>query len=413
MKKITLMLFALVLGGKLFAQTSLNPGDIAFLGWNLDGADDYTFILLKDVDASTQINFTDCGWTDGTSSFVCNTGDANGWTWTSGANLSCGQTITITVPPLSASIGSVSGSAGVMSSLGDQILAYQGIAASPSFVAGMHSDQAPTSANDANWSGNVTNNQTSALPDVLTTGTDAIRLHNGGSESDNWQYNCAVASGNASVVRAAINNISNWVNDNGTAYTPVDPGCSWSVSCIPMPVELVYFEAMVYENQGVSVSWSSATETNNSKYIVERSFDGRNWEAIGDVPGAGTSSTAKSYNLVDRNPREGTSYYRLSQMDFDGSITYSSFEVVSYTVKNTSMTIFPNPVMDEMHVRLNYVPDTPVRVTVYNRMGQIVMQEMMENTNELKLNVSRLTSGLYILESRKGNEILTNRFLVR
>lgn len=230
MKKLLLFIaISLVANQFSHSQTPLTQGDIAFVGMNLDGVDDYAFMLLKDIDASTTINFTDCGWTDGTSSFVCNNGDVNGWTWTSGSALFVGQVVNITVngPGFSASVGSVSGATPVLSVIGDQIFAYQGAAATPTFISGINSNEAAT---DGNWNGDTSSNSTSALPNVLTNGVDAIRLHNGGSEVDNWQYNCAVVIGDTDAIRAAVNNIANWNNDNGTAYSPAAPSCAWNVT---------------------------------------------------------------------------------------------------------------------------------------------------------------------------------------
>ena len=236
MKKLLLFIAIFLVANQLsHSQTALSQGDIAFVGFNLDGIDDYAFILLKDIDAATTINFTDCGWSDGAGSFICNVGDANAWTWTSGGAFSCGQIVSISVnsPGFTASVGFVSGTSPVLSGIGDQIFAYQGAAATPTFISGVNSNEAAT---DANWNGDTTNNQTSALPDVLTNGIDAIRLHNGGTESDNWQYNCAVVSGDTDAIRAAVNNITNWNNNNSTPYSPVAPSCAWSVSCVPLAI---------------------------------------------------------------------------------------------------------------------------------------------------------------------------------
>lgn len=228
--KFYLLFLGLFMGLISYSQTVLSAGDIAFTGMNHDGNDDYSFILLKDVDAATTINFTDCGWTG--SSFNCGAGDANGWTWSADAALTCGTVVTID-PVVSASPGSVSGSFALLSSIGDQILAYQGPAGSPTFISAIHSNEI-AGTNDINWNGGSTTNSTSALPTGLTNGVNAIRLHIGGTESDNWQYNCAVTSGDAATISAAINNINNWVNDNGTPYSPVAPGCGWSITCVPL-----------------------------------------------------------------------------------------------------------------------------------------------------------------------------------
>lgn len=228
--KLFSMLLMLFISLISYSQTALSAGDIAFIGMNHDGNDDYAFILLKDVDAATTINFTDCGWTG--SSFNCGAGDANGWTWTAGSTLTCGTVVTID-PIVSASHGSVSGSFALLSSIGDQILAYQGPAGSPTFISAIHSNEI-SGTTDANWNGGSTTNSTSAIPTGLTNGVNAIRLHIGGTESDNWQYNCAVTSGDAATISAAVNNINNWVNNNDAAYVPVAPACSWSVTCVPL-----------------------------------------------------------------------------------------------------------------------------------------------------------------------------------
>jgi len=212
------------------AQTALAAGDIAFIGYNLDGVDDYAFILLADVDASTVIHFTDCGWSDaGAGSFSCNTGESAQWTWTSGVALTCGTVVNITVnnPGFVATIGTMSGTSPVFSGLGDQILAFQGTTASPTFIAGIHSNEAAT---DANWNGNVTSNSTSALPDALTAGTDALRLHDSGTERDNWQYDCSTLTGTVAVVRAAINDVNNWNFNDVTPFTPANPACVFAIT---------------------------------------------------------------------------------------------------------------------------------------------------------------------------------------
>jgi hypothetical protein len=160
-------LFLILCNFNSYSQTTLSVGDIAFIGMNLDGIDDYAFILLKDVDAATTINFSDCGWTDGIG-FVYNAGDASQWTWTSGSPLSCGTVINIVTndPGFSANVGSVVGESPGLSFIGDQIFAFQGTPAFPTFIAAIHSNVNLT--NDANWDGSCSSSSTSALPDVLT-----------------------------------------------------------------------------------------------------------------------------------------------------------------------------------------------------------------------------------------------------
>ncbi|NJM79931.1 MAG: hypothetical protein HC854_10485 [Flavobacterium sp.] len=190
------MLFLVLCNLSSFSQTTLGVGDIAFIGINFDGNDDYSFILLKEIQSGTQIRFTDYGWSDATG-FATGVGGDSEWVWTSTSSLTCGSVVTIITSSLSASTGTVtlppSESNPLLSSAGDQIFAFQGSLASPSFISAVHSN-IQGSTTDANWDNTPTTNQNSALPDVLTNGVNAIRLYNTvtNTEIDNWLYNCAV-----------------------------------------------------------------------------------------------------------------------------------------------------------------------------------------------------------------------------
>ncbi len=400
MKKILTPIF-LLFSTFLFSNTTLTQGDIAFIGTNSDGSDDYAFILLKTIDASTTINFTDCGWVDGTASFICNSGDVNGWTWTSGSILNLGQTVTITTngPGLSTSVGSVSGATPVFSSIGDQIFAYQGSAASPTFLGGFHIDGAAGTTNE-NWSGGVSNNQTSALPDDLENGTNAIWLNIGGAESDNWQYDCSVTTGSIATVRSAINNITNWVNNNVTPYPVIDPGCAWSITP-PLPIELVSFDIIENEKQQVKINWRTATETNNDFFTIEKSKDARNWEVVGKINGSGTSSSELNYEFQDENPFIGLSYYRLKQTDFDGEFEYSSIK--SITLENTfsSIKVYPNPTNGLITIEGG--SSDLEEFSIINSLGQIVTDKVAIgeiSEGKIQLNLSKLPNGFFLVTTK-------------
>src|SRR5690606_10754121 len=136
------------------------------------------------------------------------------------------------------------------SSIGDQLFAIQGTIASPIFIAGIHFNDTGTS-DDANWDGAAINNSTSALPNQLVTGSNAVRLV---PEQDNWQFSCALAggpvSGTPAQIRALVNNRANWVGNDTTVYNPVIPaGCTFTVTaggdtvppviiCAPTPLPI-------------------------------------------------------------------------------------------------------------------------------------------------------------------------------
>jgi alpha-tubulin suppressor-like RCC1 family protein len=92
-----------------------------------------------------------------------------------------------------------------------------------------------------------------------------------------------------------------------------------------LPVELLSFTADC-DNQNVKLNWTTASETNNTFFTIEKSWDGKNFEPIGTVAGAGNSSAQKSYEFTDPEPATGSAgsafFYRLKQTDFNGSYTY-------------------------------------------------------------------------------------------
>ncbi|PKM88599.1 MAG: hypothetical protein CVU87_07165, partial [Firmicutes bacterium HGW-Firmicutes-12] len=224
------------------AATTLSTGDIVFVGINSDGDDDFSFLLLKDITAGTSIYITDKGWNDSTG-FYSAAGDGI-CQWSTSSDLSAGTIIhiktsnngTLVKPgstealagtPLSlqASIGAVTwieDNGSVISYTGDQIFLYQGTHSAPTFVTGIHYNVEAATTN-SNWDGSSSVVQTSALPDQLTNGVNAIWLYGAGpTEYDNFRYKeAATKEGTPVELRAAINNIDNWDVDttNSTAYT--------------------------------------------------------------------------------------------------------------------------------------------------------------------------------------------------
>ncbi|HPS30660.1 MAG TPA: MBG domain-containing protein [bacterium] len=239
MKKISLVsfLFALffILPGTVSAQTTLDQGDIAFVGLYMDGlstaGDGFTFILLKSVEADTVIYFTDEGWDATNTTWYGNSNDAHfSWTAPSGGSL-IGTIVhieNITATTYSTTSGTVSATLnGIwnLSSSGDQMLAYQsgsGVRpALPVFLAAIDADYYTGSTYDGlnGWGSSYYNqNYCSDLPSGLTNGVDCVAMVNASqpTEYDNYKYN-GTLTGTASAVRAAINNYSNWTrNDDGS-----------------------------------------------------------------------------------------------------------------------------------------------------------------------------------------------------
>lgn len=118
----------------------------------------------------------------------------------------------------------------------------------------------------------------------------------------------------------------------------------------PLPIELVSFTASV-RTEGVLLQWETASESNNSHFEVETSRDLRNWEIVGRVQGAGTALESTQYHLLDPSPQPGPNYYRLRQVDFDGTSWHSAIVVVDWT-GNGRFEVFPNPFGGAIGIRI-------------------------------------------------------------
>lgn len=177
----------------------------------------------------------------------------------------------------------------------------------------------------------------------------------------------------------------------------------------PLPIELNSFSAS-QQRRNVELKWETASETNNDFFTVERSRDGRLFAQIGYVSGADNSSTTKQYTFIDKNPKRGMNYYRLSQTDFDGHTV--SFDVVTTEVVIGHTSINPTNVKDMMI--LNFEPSwAHGLVTIYNFSGQKVFDtKISPETTELEIDASIFPQGQYVARISFGpGAIQTIRFI--
>jgi len=133
-----------------------------------------------------------------------------------------------------------------------------------------------------------------------------------------------------------------------TVHTTVDMGAFELQSVLP--VELISFSAKAAETK-VLLTWTTASEKNNDRFEVERSADGRTFDYLTTIKGAGTTTLARHYQSSDKNPINGINYYRLKQIDFDGTTTYS--QIVSVEIKSEKIELFPNPVVGTLYLRMS------------------------------------------------------------
>jgi hypothetical protein len=183
-----------------------------------------------------------------------------------------------------------------------------------------------------------------------------------------------------------------------------------------LPVELLAF-ATYCENKKVNVKWSTASEDNNDFFTVERSPDAMNYQSIGLVNGAGTSSVQHNYYFVDHDPLSGTSYYRLRQTDFNGlTQVFSSASLSACGSGGLSVEIGQNPTIDgSIWVSISGAENKNVRVSVSDILGQnIYTKNLTGITGSYLLNASipGLAGGIYVVSAYTADEMFSQKIVV-
>lgn len=160
----------------------------------------------------------------------------------------------------------------------------------------------------------------------------------------------------------------------------------------PLPIELLDFSVTADGDQ-VRCAWSTASEQDNERFVVQRSTDLSSWSAVGELPGAGNSSSVLHYAFIDLRVPSGIHYYRLQQIDHDGTTTFSPVEVVQLFGQRM-LSVFPNPAHDHLTVT-----NAQGELSVSDVMGRRIPVPMERREGSVVLDLARLTPGIYVVQS--------------
>lgn len=188
---------------------------------------------------------------------------------------------------------------------------------------------------------------------------------------------------------------------DGTEITVAD---IVTVTCavVLLPVEWLDFQArLINEERETLCTWSTGSEINNAFFTVERSPDGLDWEALGDVPGAGNSTSEQHYQFTDPNPLFGRSYYRIRQNDFNGAFKYSDIRSVERKAL-PPFSVAPNPGRDRFTLTGYQDGD----LVIYDAQGRRVAFTLSMNG---ELNLHSAAPGVYFLELQKSYGVIPER----
>ncbi|MFD2785032.1 T9SS type A sorting domain-containing protein [Hymenobacter rubripertinctus] len=186
----------------------------------------------------------------------------------------------------------------------------------------------------------------------------------------------------------------------------------------PLPVQLVGFTAKAH-GQTVDLAWQTATELNSDYFVVERSANpSQGFVAVSRVKAAGTTATGRAYTLRDTEAAllpAGVLYYRLRQVDADGTQVYSSVVVVARKDVAASLAVYPNPAATTDIVRLTMsgLPEGQYQLLVYNMQGSLVSQQPLTE-QQGRVAVETLRAGMYqvIVQDAAGQQVASQRLVL-
>jgi hypothetical protein len=192
---------------------------------------------------------------------------------------------------------------------------------------------------------------------------------------------------------------------DGSTWTTASP----NPMTVSLPIDLVSFEARKASNH-IAFNFTTASESNNSHFEIERSSDSRNFSKIGEVRGAGTTNQTQNYQFIDEKPLTGINYYRLKQVDFDGTSELSKMITVRFG-HTKSIHVVPTLVTDLINVELSEsANDQDGTWQVFDINGRLVASGIIStDAPQFTADLSQIELGLYLLHVQFGTEVITER----
>lgn len=173
-----------------------------------------------------------------------------------------------------------------------------------------------------------------------------------------------------------------------------------AAACGPTPVKLVSFDG-TYSDGIATLNWTTSQELNNDHFELLRSNDGRDFELVATIAGAGNSFTAQKYRYQDRVFAQGNNvYYKLKQIDKDGRFTFSDIIKLSVNATKSSFHVFPNPAKNDFTVSFSANKSGNATLFVRSTNGQTVLSktiDILKGNNAISANISQLKTGMYYI----------------
>ncbi len=259
---------------------------------------------------------------------------------------------------------------------------------------------------------------------MAINGDDAIELFCNGTVEDLfgdvdvdgngecWEYQDGWAVNDSGASNGGSFDCADWTfsgpnaldgeSDNATAADPYPTPAQVCPGVVP--VEFGTVEART-QNDKVELYWETHSEINNEYFDVQWSRDGKDFQSIGDVAGAGNSARKNSYALTHDDPVSGQNIYRIKQVDFDGNYAYSVVVSARMDKETIDIALTPSPVRDELFLSVT----EGISVEIFSLSG--VRVKSTSNIVGGSLDLSDLQSGIYMVRIHSQNEIITKKIV--
>lgn len=178
-----------------------------------------------------------------------------------------------------------------------------------------------------------------------------------------------------------------------------------------LPVIFGNFEAKANDDYTAQINWSTTLETNNAYFLLEKSVNGKDWQLLEKVFSKGNTENLTNYETVDKNPYHNITYYRLVQVDLDGTLHYSSIVSVKFSSQELQLNAFPNPSNGNLTIVWNTEFDQEISIRLINSLQQTILSRKV--SNESNISLDNLSKGIYFLEVRFRNTIETKKIVVQ
>ena len=195
-------------------------------------------------------------------------------------------------------------------------------------------------------------------------------------------------------------------------FISVDPATYSITLTYALPVTYTQELSATISGKAVNLTWTTGNEINNNSFEVQRSTDGNNWSKIGSVPSyfQNGNGNGHAYSFPDEKPYSGMNYYRLKQVDLDGTPHIGNVYKLDYVYSSgNTVAIYPNPV--ESQLNINNVPSNAATIVIYSMDGKSILTKTVNSSNA-QIGVANLPSAVYFVNilDKNGKKLNTLKF---